>query len=1031
MIRKPSPLGSLWTWLPLLALLPIAFTLLGWRQSARQAEAEIGKELHHNLQNAARTLEDRIQDYEHLLEGARGLLATSENPGGHTWDRYVRQVNSSGRFRGLRVVGYAQRKRQGEQPSQSTDKAQDQDSLEFEVRGDSFTVIASQVHGPGAQDGAPPDPMRQPGSVQADVIGRAIDQGKAISSAPLPLLDEHGEDNGGRMLFMVLPWYGNEGVHTISQRRQKVEGLLFASWQAGPMVIDVANASLRNIPLTIEESGSEGQILYRDPLWDAAMDGSGACMGHFDSVPISINGVTWKITACDVQEASSMPVYLRAHRWLFLGTIASFILLGLCYWVLRQRTEGLRANEHMQRKHMALSHRLRDIATRVPVLIAHLDRKGRFLFANDLYLQWFGVAPSAIEGKKADEAFGGTLGTQIAFNVEKALNGRVVRQETRIEMRTFDVHYTPETDEKGTVVGAYFVASDITRHKQMERHLSEEKERAEVTLAAIGEAVLSFDKHGRVLYSNPAACFLLKAKAENLHGRRGREVLRFLDGNGQPLDEHPMSKLLEYHGELVYRDLLIEDAEGSLVAVEAILSLMKDDDERVIGAVCVLRDVSQARKMSENLRYIAHHDALTGLPNRMAIHRQIDEEIARIGSYGGLVFLDLDHFKNINDTLGHEIGDRVLVEAAARLRNVVGSCGAVARQGGDEFLILLPGADQRTIDRILERALFAIAQPFTTEHRALRITASAGTSTYPDPGSNRVELMRQADAAMYASKRGGRNQVMAFKASMGVWAEERMTIEQGLRNALTNGEFILFYQPKIEASSNTLSGYEALVRWRRGDEILQPGAFIPIAEECGLIGEVDLWVMREACRQQARWMEDGLSPVACSVNVSMAWLDGPALLGCVDEILAETNIPPQLLQIEFTETQVMHDGDQARELVSALRDRGVSVALDDFGTGYSNLVSLGSFGFDTIKIDRSFIQELDDPKRLSLVRAIISIGRAHGHVIVAEGVETASQASILAREGCHQMQGYLYSRPVDPEKIKMWLTRPFHGQAKP
>ena len=1017
-MNVPSPpLRKRWSWLPLVVLFPFAFTLLGWKQSAEQAEDDIRSDLRRNLITLSQAMQLQLREYQSLLEGARGLVASSQSTQPHEWRTYLEQVNTSERFPGVRGIGYSQRmsaeaaRRHWDKLPKETPKAQ------IFLDNDRYVLVARQQYGNGGEVSSPAFPPND--TYRPDAVKKARDSGQPALSAPLATESPARYD-----LFLVLPWYGTGLAPPPDQRKNSMDGILHATWEADKFMAHISQRDANGVVFRVLDYDSE-KLLYAHPEWRKAIDKNGQCRGFFDSIDTMAHGRTWRIEGCDLRMLSSMPSYVQIHRWLAFGTLGSFFLLGLGYWVLRQRAEALKTAQDHQSNHMALSHRLREIATRVPVLIAHMDRNGRYLFANQLYLRWFGIDPESIEGKKPEEVFGRELGERLSANVRRALDGETVHQEVVNEKRVFDAHYTPEIDEHGAVIGAFVVASDITKHKQMERHLSEEKERAEVTLTSIADAVVSFDQGGIVLYCNPAAKTLLRAPGETLSGKPGQEALKMYGENGFPMENHPLDTLLKTGEQQILSGIQVANASNQMVPVEATLSPMKDREGKIMGGVAVIRDVSQSMEMSRNLRHLAHHDALTGLANRMEVHARIDALLSSKKQNGVLIFLDLDHFKNINDTLGHEVGDMVLREVATRIKNVVGTRGLVARQGGDEFLILLPNIILPHAERLAAKILDQLTLPFQIHERHLRIAASAGLAPFPQPGMDRIELMRQADAAMYAAKRSGRNQYASFEPCMSHYAEERMVIEQALRNARSGEGLMVVYQPKIDAHSKTMAGYEALVRWQHEGGLRGPGYFIPIAEECGLVGKIDTWILMQACRQQAKWLARGLSPLPCSVNVSMAWLDAASLLACVDEALAQTKIPPALLQIEFTETQVMHDGDQAKQLIHALRERGVSVALDDFGTGYSNLGSLNSFGFDTVKIDRCFIQELEDPKRLSLVRAIISIGRAHGHTIVAEGVETEAQASVLAREGCHQMQGFLYSKPVEANLIQQWLTHPF------
>jgi diguanylate cyclase (GGDEF)-like protein len=420
---------------------------------------------------------------------------------------------------------------------------------------------------------------------------------------------------------------------------------------------------------------------------------------------------------------------------------------------------------------------------------------------------------------------------------------------------------------------------------------------------------------------------------------------------------------------------------------------------------------------------LAQHDFLTGLPNRMLLNDRISQAIALVPRSKGkiaLLFLDLDGFKYINDSLGHPVGDKLLQSIAKRLVGCVRGSDTVSRQGGDEFVVLL--SELKNVEDAAissRRILKAVAEAHSIDHHDLHITTSIGVSIYPDDGQNAEALIKNADTAMYQAKENGRQSYQFFKPAMNVRAVERQSVEESLRRALTRHELRLQYQPKIDLGTGAITGAEALLRWihpTRG--LVSPAKFIPVAEDCGLILAIGAWVLREACAQARRWLDEGLNFATMAVNVSAMEFRDDNFFHGLFEILAETGLDPKHLELELTESVLMKQVESSTSILKALRDRGVKIAIDDFGTGYSSLSYLRKFPVDALKIDQSFVRQIstagDDTV---IVTAVIGIARSQRLRVVAEGVETLEELEFLRTHQCDQAQGFYFSRPVPPRRF--------------
>jgi diguanylate cyclase (GGDEF)-like protein/PAS domain S-box-containing protein len=460
-----------------------------------------------------------------------------------------------------------------------------------------------------------------------------------------------------------------------------------------------------------------------------------------------------------------------------------------------------------------------------------------------------------------------------------------------------------------------------------------------------------------------------------------------------------------------------------------------DDTGRFIGYRGVGRDITHQKHAEERIQYLATHDGLTELPNRAKFSRILNEAIAaarRSAQTFALLFIDLDRFKIINDTLGHEAGDQLLREIARRLNLTLNlqdtrSLGhAVARLGGDEFVVLIHGArDQQDVTMVARRILSATLKPMVLRGQEFRITASVGACFYPSDGEDEQSLMKNADLAMYLAKDDGRNNLRFYSKEIKSQSIERLTLETSMRNAIERDEFFLEYQAKLDLKSGNISGVEALVRWHHPDlGLILPAQFIPLAEENGLIVPLGKWVLDTACRQNVAWQRAGLPPMCIAVNLSARQLSHEHLLEDIASAIRDSGMAPQLLELELTESMVVQNPDRVIGVLGAIKRMGVRLAIDDFGTGYSALGQLKRFPIDILKVDRSFIRDLaDNPEDRAITEAIIAMGKTLSLTVVAEGVETKAQEDFLRGLACDELQGYYFSEPTAPEAFSELVYR--------
>lgn len=546
-----------------------------------------------------------------------------------------------------------------------------------------------------------------------------------------------------------------------------------------------------------------------------------------------------------------------------------------------------------------------------------------------------------------------------------------------------------------------------------------EKERAEVTLNSIGDAVLSTDTGGNVTYLNTVAeCMTGWKRAEAL-GRPLAEVFNIIDGTTRERSDNPMSLAVRENKTVsLTANCILIRRDGYESPIEDSAAPIHDRSGHITGAVIVFHDVSAARRMSLQLSHLAQHDSLTDLPNRMLVNDRLQQAINMAKRHGyriAILFLDLDRFKHINDSLGHVVGDQLLQAVAVRLEGCVRESDTVGRQGGDEFVVVLSELEAAENAGIsAAKLLAALTMPYHIGPHDVIVSVSIGVSIYPDDGETAEILINNADTAMYHAKENGRNNYQFFKQEMNIRASERQFIESGLRVALGRNEFSLHYQPKIDLGSGAITGVEALLRWKHPERgFIPPAHFIAIAEDTGLILSIGHWVLSEACRQSREWLDAGFPPVSMAVNISAVEFRSKDFVENVRAILKETKLDPRCLELELTESVLMKHAESTVSMLKSLKEIGVQLTVDDFGTGYSSLSYLRQFPIDALKVDQSFVHEISSrTDDAAIVSAVISMGNSLKKRVIAEGVETREQLDFLTAEGCEEAQGYYFNRPM-------------------
>jgi diguanylate cyclase (GGDEF)-like protein/PAS domain S-box-containing protein len=637
------------------------------------------------------------------------------------------------------------------------------------------------------------------------------------------------------------------------------------------------------------------------------------------------------------------------------------------------------------------------------------------------------VPPGYLEGHQ--QAFRDLLASGEDLAVSKRMEAKVLHRDGRKQF----IEVILWASRSGEDPRVTILIRNITAQKKLEKSLRISEERTQILLDGIEDGCFEVENthEGRYLFVNNAFCKITGYSAAEMLGKSYRE---FFDAETARQLNLAYARVYETGEPLKAFEYALVRKDGTTRYVEESVSLKRDSHGRPVAFVGIRRDCTE-RKLAERvlrtreaqMAHSAEHDFLTGLPNRMLLNDRVDQAIVlapRHGKRVAVLFLDLDGFKHINDSLGHPVGDKLLQSVAKRLVGCVRATDTVSRQGGDEFVVLLSEMEHSEDAAITARRMLkAVAEPHSVEQHDLHITASIGVSVYPDDGLDAETLIKNADTAMYQAKDNGRQSYQFFEPAMNVRAVERQSIEENLRRALEQQEFTLHYQPKVNLKTGQITGAEALIRWTdpiRGP--VSPAKFIPVAEDCGLILPISKWVLREACKQARAWVDAGLPLLTMGVNVSAMEFRNENFLAGVFATLNETRWDPRSLELELTEGVLMKHAESAASVLQTLRATGVQVAIDDFGTGYSSLSYLRKFPIDALKIDQSFVRQITATREdAAIVTAVIGMGRSLGLRVVAEGVETKEELAFLQARQCDEAQGYYFSRPVVAEQFSKLL----------
>jgi diguanylate cyclase (GGDEF)-like protein/PAS domain S-box-containing protein len=694
--------------------------------------------------------------------------------------------------------------------------------------------------------------------------------------------------------------------------------------------------------------------------------------------------------------------------------------LGICNDITEQRSAELRA--------VAKEQEIRVLADNVPVLIAYFDAADlRCRFANKGYAEMWGWDETSILGHTVAEVIGEEGYREISPHIERVVRGESVTYERAIRAadgaeRILEVNLRPQQTDGGGTLAAFVLIHDITRHRRVEQAVRESEERLR-KFAGATDAGIVFHEDGIITDCNDAILRLTGYR----HGELvGSEVMQYLPPQFREAAIEANQKGLErpYESEIIAKD-------GSTIPVEFEGRTLTFGGK--MHRLSVVRDIRRRRESQARIDFLAHHDLLTGLPNRALLLDRLDFILAsarRRGVKAALLFIDLDNFKTVNDSLGHAAGDALLKVIGARIPGVLRGVDVVSRHGGDEFLVVLPDLEtEEGPIPVAEKLLATISEPVDLEGQSISVSPSIGIAMFPRDGGTPDVLIRNADAAMYLAKERGRSNYQFFNERLAQSAYRALTLETRMRETIRDNGFLVHYQPQVRVDTGAVTGVEALIRWPQKDGTwIEPNDFIPVAEQRGLIRAIGKWVLRQACRQNRAWQLAGLPALPVAVNLSSVEFRHKDFARDVEQVLLETGLEAKYLAFELTESMLMGDTSEMARTLEALKALGVQLAIDDFGTGHSSLMHLKRFPIDKLKIDRTFVRDTpDDADDCAISAAIIDLARNMGITSIAEGVDRAEQLEFLRSKGCEEAQGYLFCKAMPPDQIATWLGRPHSG----
>lgn len=1000
----------------ILLTISVIVTFFVWSYSKNYYDNRANKVFISHINEDIDHLTRQLQRFETVLRSGVAFFQGSDNVSREEWHKFVSTLQLNQHYPGMQGVGYSKMLR-----------ADEIGSIEKQMRSNGYPPFVLKPKGIRDQYSSilylEPMDKRNLRAIGYDMFSepvrrmameKARDTGLPILSGRVKLVQEMETDIQPGMLMYLAYYKKDLPVNTVEERRNAIDGFVYSAFRMNDLMRVIA---LKDPDINFEiydvDHHSSRNLLYRS-------FNKSSYHPKFTAIKvIKINGQIWHIhfyssAKFDAEHSSKYPV-LYTVIGLVVYILLMFIILGL---ITNRKIMAEKSKELVSNKT-----RLRTLLNSAIDGVHIIDMNGKIIEFSPSFASMLGYSNDEMANLNIFD-IDSKFSTQEILSAFETLPEEPITLETIHRNKSGELIDVEITAQKILLDGQLYVyasSRDITERKKSENELKKLSQAIEQS----PNTVMITDLAARIEYVNNAFTASTGYTLDEMIGKNPRLLQ---SGKTPPAVYIDLWEKLK-QGKSWNGEFTNLSKDGREFTEEVTISPIMQPDGKITHYMAIKDDITEKKRAAEQIHYLANYDLLTGLPNRSQLNDRIKyalNDAKRNGGEIALLFLDLDRFKDINDTLGHSIGDMLLTELAKRVKKLIREEDTLSRLGGDEFIFMLPHTSTQGAAFVAEKILDVLSQSFDIDDNELTITASIGIAIYPYDGTDPDTLTKNADAAMYEAKQKGRNNYQFFTEAMQENASKNLQLINGLRHALEKNQLYVVYQPQISITENKIIGLEALVRWEHPEfGNIPPSEFIPLAEDSGLILSIGEWVLRRTVEQAKNWLDAGLPETIIAVNLSAVQFRHPHLPEIITSILEEFDLPSRYLELELTEAVAMHDPQGVISMMDRLHAKGIRMSIDDFGTGYSSLSYIKKFKVYKLKIDQSFIADIcDNSEDKAIVKAIIRMAHSLGLYVIAEGVETNDQLTHLQEELCDEVQGYLYSKPLLPkdyeEFVKNW-----------